>query len=625
MMTAPFLTNLPALAAERRLASATGGLRQSFERLASGLRINRASDDAAGLAIASTLRADSKVLGQAARNINDAISLHNIAEGGAQELSSVVTRLRELAEQSANGTLTNRQRTALNSEAQALISEYSRILATTEFNGLTLFPNGGLEVDVQAGYGQRGVIELALGDEIDTDISSTIVAGDGTFGGGAAFASVNSPRQMTYGDVNGDGHQDVIVASRYNNRIQVYQGNGDGTLKAPTNLNLPNRGIGVQVGDVDHDGDLDVVATSRYVDELSVFLGTGTGSFGARQVYEMPQGTSQLHLGDFNGDGNLDAVADLDIWVFSLALGNADGSFSVAQQWGPAGRTIDIGDFNNDGRLDVARTGSASGNGLVIELGNGDGTFKASITTPSFANSGQNMRTGDLNGDGFLDVVAASYAGSQDIRVMLGNGTGYFKAAINYTGSSQNAIDLRDLNGDGRLDIVQGTATGVNIFFGNGDGTALAPVSSTLSGSFATSILFVDLNGDGALDVAGGAGAAFGTALSNTIIAQAPIDISTQQGAWSAMSVLADVAQSVEAELAVIGSNQSRLNVAVSNIIQTRENYERSASQILDVDVAEESASLVRQQILQSTASAVLVQANQLPELVLRILNAASG
>ena len=106
-------TNVAALNAQRRLSNSTGALRQSFERLSSGLRIVRAKDDAAGLAIADSLRADGRIASVAIRNANDGISLISIADGALDQMSSVLTRMAELAEQSANGVLSTEQRSAL--------------------------------------------------------------------------------------------------------------------------------------------------------------------------------------------------------------------------------------------------------------------------------------------------------------------------------------------------------------------------------------------------------------------------------------------------------------------------------------------------------------------------------
>ncbi|MCB0325485.1 MAG: flagellin FliC [Bdellovibrionales bacterium] len=144
-------TNIAALNAQRRLASTTGDLRKTFERLGSGLRIVRARDDAAGLAIADSLRADSRIASVAIRNANDGISLISIADGALDQMSVVLTRMAELAEQSANGTLGVQQRSALNQEFSALASEITRIAETTTFNNLQLL-SGGASVSLQVGF-----------------------------------------------------------------------------------------------------------------------------------------------------------------------------------------------------------------------------------------------------------------------------------------------------------------------------------------------------------------------------------------------------------------------------------------------------------------------------------------
>ncbi len=138
MAVTTFNSNIPALSVQRRLGESTAGLRRSYERLATGLRINRASDDAAGLAIADTLRSDIRLYGQALRNMNDGLSMLNIAESSVDSQTNIIQRLAELAEQSANGTLSFSQRRALNLEYVSLAREYARLAQTTTFNGQQL-------------------------------------------------------------------------------------------------------------------------------------------------------------------------------------------------------------------------------------------------------------------------------------------------------------------------------------------------------------------------------------------------------------------------------------------------------------------------------------------------------
>ena len=155
-------TNVSSLAAQKNLANTTNSLQRSFERLSSGLRITRAADDAAGLAISEQFRADIRSLGQAQRNANDGISLLQVAEGALNESSSLLIRMRELAIQSANGTLGTAERTSLNDEFQALIEEISRVANVTEFNGTTVLNNSGLQVTFQVGINNTANDRIAV-------------------------------------------------------------------------------------------------------------------------------------------------------------------------------------------------------------------------------------------------------------------------------------------------------------------------------------------------------------------------------------------------------------------------------------------------------------------------------
>ena len=144
-------SNITSLQAQRRLGTATEALSKTYERLSSGQRINRASDDAAGLAIADALKASARIASVAVRNANDGISTIAIADSALGEIGNVLSRLSELSEQSANGVFSPTQRSALQNEFTALGSEIERIAVTTEFNGVKLL-SGGNELVLQVGF-----------------------------------------------------------------------------------------------------------------------------------------------------------------------------------------------------------------------------------------------------------------------------------------------------------------------------------------------------------------------------------------------------------------------------------------------------------------------------------------
>jgi flagellin len=131
-------TNIPSLTAQRNLATSNAALSKSVQRLSSGLRINSAKDDAAGLAISEKLQSQISSISVAIRNAQDGISIAQTTEGGLDEMGNILTRMRELAEQSANGTLGQAERNALDSEYQQLKTEITRISNATEFNGIKL-------------------------------------------------------------------------------------------------------------------------------------------------------------------------------------------------------------------------------------------------------------------------------------------------------------------------------------------------------------------------------------------------------------------------------------------------------------------------------------------------------
>lgn len=165
-------TNVASLNAQRNLMGTKLSLDKSLERLSSGYRINRAGDDAAGLAISENLRAQIRGLKQSSRNAQDGISLVQVAEGGLNEVSSILIRLRELAVQAASDTIGPVERQFLNVEYDQLISEIDRIADGTEFNGTTLLSGTGAILDFQVGIRNDPQIDRISFDASKADSNS---------------------------------------------------------------------------------------------------------------------------------------------------------------------------------------------------------------------------------------------------------------------------------------------------------------------------------------------------------------------------------------------------------------------------------------------------------------------
>lgn len=166
-------TNTASLNAQRVLWNTKLGLDKSMEKLASGYRINRAGDDAAGLAISENLRAQIRGLKQSARNANDGISLVQVAEGAMNELSSILIRLRELGVQAASDTIGPVERQFLNVEYDQMVSEIDRIADATEFNGTQLLAGVGSIMDFQVGIRNNPEIDRISFDSSKADANSS--------------------------------------------------------------------------------------------------------------------------------------------------------------------------------------------------------------------------------------------------------------------------------------------------------------------------------------------------------------------------------------------------------------------------------------------------------------------
>jgi len=166
-------TNVASINAQRNLSAVTERLSGSYRRLSTGLRISTAADDAAGLAISERLRSQVRSLEQAKRNANDGISFVQTAEGALNEVSSILTRLRELAIQASNGSVSNADRETLDEEFQSLIGEVNRIGRSTEFNGVKLLDGSATSVSFQVGLGVTTGIDT-LSVSLSAALSTTL-------------------------------------------------------------------------------------------------------------------------------------------------------------------------------------------------------------------------------------------------------------------------------------------------------------------------------------------------------------------------------------------------------------------------------------------------------------------
>jgi len=216
--------NPEALNAHRQLVATSSKMQKSMERLSSGYRINRAADDAAGLAISERLRSQVKGLAQAQRNAQDAVSMVQTAEGSLSEVHAMLQRVRELAVQYKNGSLSTTDRTAIQSEVNELQSEIERIGSAAEFNGIKLLNTAGT-VSFQVGSNDGEIITVAtisMGSSVPAAAFSLTAGGTGDISEiDAAIAAVSNQRaafgavqnRLEYALNNLATYQENLVAS----------------------------------------------------------------------------------------------------------------------------------------------------------------------------------------------------------------------------------------------------------------------------------------------------------------------------------------------------------------------------------------------------------------------------
>lgn len=510
-MASTINTNINSLNAQRNLSTSQTSLATSMQRLSSGLRINSAKDDAAGLAISDRMTSQIRGSTQAARNANDGISLAQTAEGALGSASTVLQRVRELAVQSANATNSASDRAALNAEVGQLTAELDRIAKTTQFNGQNLL--------------------------------------DGSFGSATFQVGANANQTITATTAN-------FSTSKYgNNRIGSIAasnpgGVGDLVTGSATNAVASSAGAGAAI-------------TSR----ITAGVVTVNGATGSAPVSVVTGDSAKVVAANINaqsGSTGVSATARTEI--------NA-GAFAAN-----AGYTLQV-TSDNLSSVNVAFTVGASGNDA--------------------------------------DGLAAAINALNDKSSQTG-----ITAKLNTSG---NGITLTNPTGN---DILIGnfSATGSNLTVG----TTVAVASNgavvvAANGAYVTGSLTLDSNKTfGVTATAGQAAAATGyfnaASAGSQLQAASTLDVSTVEAATRTLSTVDSALANVNGQRASFGALQSRFETTIANLQTTSENLSASRSRILDADFAMETSNLARTQILQQAGTAMVAQANQLPQAVLQLL-----
>jgi hypothetical protein len=335
-----------------------------------------------------------------------------------------------------------------------------------------------------------------------------------------------TPASVVTGDFNNDGHIDYVIANGLTNDLWIYLGKGDGTFQLPEIIPL-TRGLSpvyLATADLRGNGKSDLVVAEFDTSTVGVLLGNGDGTFAFEKTYTLPQPPSAVVIDDFNHDGKLDIASVMytvssditPIPYLATLIGDGTGSFGTSEisfnpGFGSTAMNISSGDVNNDGFTDVIIAGPGN-EGSQIYLNNGDGTFKpgAFLVGTGPVNIVLDARLADFNGDGCLDAGVADFNGF--VWTLLGDCAGNF-ASPNFvqTGEGNAALRLVDMNGDGHVDLVTSPIFGdlgygdvsgdtVSVSFGDGHGKFTTGRNYVGNGQ-AYSLAIGVFNGDGKPDV----------------------------------------------------------------------------------------------------------------------------
>ncbi|WP_395669215.1 flagellin [Rhodoferax sp.] len=524
-MASTINTNIQSLTAQRNLAVSQGAMATTMQRLSSGLRINSAKDDAAGLAISERFTSQIRGVNQAARNANDGISLAQVAEGALGSASSILQRIRELAVQSANATNSASDRAALNAEVGQLTAELDRVAQTTQFNGQNILDGSFTAATFQVGANANQTIIATTANFSTTkygnnrigSIVASSTGGPGDLALGTATTGTN--RAAAVASVGGFGVNDISADTL---RISGATGAADVAIVAGDNARKVVAGINAQASITG------VTATARTQIDIDQF--TASGSYSLSVVSNNPLSTPVTVA--FNIGTGLSTADDLASAI--SAFNDKSSQTGVTARINTAGTGITL---VNETGADIALRSDTSAGAFVV----------GRIPNPA----------------GGIDLVAG-------LTVAAGGGLAQVTGSI--TMDSNSSFGISTTNG-------------------------AASTSGTAAVSFFTAV-----------------------ASASELQPASGLDVSTVESATRSLSVVDSSLSVISSQRAKFGALQSRFESTINSLNTNAENLSASRSRIQDADFAMETANLSRTQILQQAGTAMVAQANQLPQSVLQLL-----
>ena len=677
-------TNLGAIAAQNSLRTSSLNQTTAMERLSSGIRINSAKDDAAGLAISTRMTANIRGLSAAIRNANDGISLTQTAEGALSSIGDNLQRIRELAVQSANTGNSESDRGALNTEARQLVSEIDRIANNSQFNGIKLldgsFQNQSLQVG--AGNDSNDRIAISIGS---AKVSALGIGSNSSYSKVLTQGTAVSNVALAAGTLSINGAQ---IGASFSDGVSYTNADSSAIAKASAiNAASGLTGVTATVSKTEVTG----VAATTFTDVAAgqvMINGVDVGEIGAsRNAVERGVQTAAAINAKTSQTG---VTATASTSTGALALTAADGrniTISTTTAGGEATGLIttkthslptsaatsafklngvEIAAYTPPTTTSASRT--ATGSSTVTEISDitfGDLASGQSVTVNGLTYTAGSATVSAANvAAAFASITAAKTAAEMTQTVNTaaagrGTYTGAWagtsvSAAVSstthvvvtaaavgvlppaYTAVGSQGAALRDLinaktaqsgvtaatDSTGALTLTVAASDGRGIeITGTLTNTGLTAQSASTAAKITLST-----NGDKGIVLGGDAGAASTGQTGNrgfnasVLSSSGGVDLSTAAGSQAALSVLDKAINTVTDSRASMGAYQNRLTASVANLETTSMNLQASRSRILDTDYAKETTNLARAQIIQQAATAMLAQANQSAQSVLSLL-----
>ncbi|QXH65987.1 MULTISPECIES: flagellin N-terminal helical domain-containing protein [Pseudomonas] len=559
-------TNITSLGVQKNLNKASDALSQSMNRLSSGLKINSAKDDAAGMQIANRLNNQVKGLNVAISNANNGVSIAQTAEGAMQESTNTLQRLRELALQAANGDKSDADRVSLQQEFTAKVGELNRIASTTTFGGRNLLDGSFNNVAFQIGANANETISFGM-----TDISSTALKGnykEAAVNGAAMTGLAATATGSVVGDkatVTGSAAATALAA-------------GDAITINGTSITLATGAVAAGAAA----GTAAVAAINAQTATTGV-----TASTTAAGIVSLSS-SSAITIGATPATG-------------PTALGMTAGTTAAATPT----------------TLAAAGSVSVNGNNVTWAANATIASVVTSLTTAAGTGGTASFTNGRFqvtSGQG-ADIKLANNTSGSLSQLGLSAGTTQAKLTAD-TSISLNGVEVKFKKGDTADAIVSSinsASTGVQASK-NADGTLnlFADKDITVKdGSAGTGLAALGLT------TVAAAGTKAAVTMETTV---SDLNILTAASSQQAIQALDDAMQQIDSQRSQLGAVQNRFASTVANLQSISQNSSAAKGRVEDADFASEAAELTKQQTLQQASTAILSQANQLPSSVLKLL-----